>query len=113
MSLWPRTLEDLAFSLFREWRREIMREDSEVDYTGLVDAFMISVVVGRLLLGWGWMGATLALGLEVPRNIAASDGFGTPVAIILVTFLFAILVGVLSAMVVSRNGRVASHPIKV
>src|SRR4029078_8346552 len=43
---WLRTVKDLTFSLPREWRREALSANGELDYTGLVDAFMITLVVG-------------------------------------------------------------------
>ena len=53
IAFWIRTLKDISFSVPLEWRREMERPDCQVDYTGLVDAFMITIVVGTNLIGWG------------------------------------------------------------
>ena len=98
--LWLRTLKDLALSLTREWRQEMILPDSEIDYPGLADSFMISVVVGTLLLGWGWAGATVALDLRPPYNFLLAGA---------VTLAMAVAIGVLCAKIVARHGR-REHP---
>jgi hypothetical protein len=102
MSFCLRTLKDLLFSLMREWRKEPRFTDSAVDMTGLVDAFVVSFVVGTNLLGWGWIGATIALNLTLPRLLSYRNW----VAIVLagvVTISLAALVGILSALAVRSN----------
>ena len=59
---WIETVKDLATSVPREWHREVCREDNSIDYTGLADAIMCSLVVGTLLLGWGLAGRMLRTG---------------------------------------------------
>src|SRR6185436_204077 len=63
-SFWLRTCKDLAISLPREWHREWTAADSEIDFTGLVDLILISVVVGSNLIGWGWLAASVTLHLD-------------------------------------------------
>src|SRR4051812_24857015 len=60
---WLRTIKDLCVSIPREWRRELTAPDSAIDFTGIVDAFMVSVVVGSNLIGWGWGAAAITLHL--------------------------------------------------
>ena len=93
---WLRTLKDLVVSLIHEWRQEMILPDSEIDYPGLADSFMISVVVGTLLLGWGWTGATVALDLRPPYNFLLAA---------IVTLAMAVGIGILCARVVRRHGR--------
>jgi len=99
--LWLEVLKDCCAAVPREWRREIEREDGEIDYTGIADAFMVSLVVGTLLLGWGWAGATVTLGLNLEPGI-----FGGPSTIVLaalVTLGMAVLVGIISVLAVTRR----------
>jgi hypothetical protein len=111
-SLWLQTLKDLFFSLPREWRRETAFMDSEIDYTGLVDRFMISVVVGTNLLGWGWAVAAVALKLTVP-HIMEYRGTAAMVLAGVVTLAMAALIGILCSLVVGRSGRPEGTRIKV
>jgi hypothetical protein len=92
---WMETVKDLATSIPREWHREFCREDNSIDYTGLADAVMCSIVVGTLLLGWGLLGACFALRVGVP---AAGSLFA------FVTIATAILVGVLAKYAAARSG---------
>jgi len=92
---WIETVKDLATSIPREWNREICRADSSIDYTGLADAIMCSIVVGSLLLSWGWMGARFARVLGVPEA-------GLLFAV--VTVGTAVLVGVLAKFAAARSG---------
>jgi len=92
---WLETVRDLTTSIPREWRREFCREDSSIDYTGLADAIMCSIVVGTLLLGWGWMGARFARALGVPAS-------GVPFAFAMLAT--AVLVGVLAKFAAARSG---------
>ncbi|HLQ79038.1 MAG TPA: hypothetical protein VK210_16890 [Terriglobia bacterium] len=94
--LWVETLKDIAVSVPREWRREFYRDDSAIDYTGLIDAFMCTVVAGTLLLGWGFMGATFV------RHFGPSAGL----SFIFATLAIASLVGVLSTFAAARSGRI-------
>ena len=56
---WLRTFGDFAISLPREWQREVADPDSEIDYPGLADSVMLSMVVGANLLGLGSMAALM------------------------------------------------------
>jgi hypothetical protein len=99
LQVWLRTFMDLIVTIPREWRREMLRVDSEIDFRGLSDAIMVTSVVGTLLLGWGWTGAVLALDLKTPI-------LWTPAAVILVVFVtcvVAVLIGMVSALFVARN----------
>lgn len=78
---WVRTFLDLAFSIPREWQRQITTADREIDYPGLADTVMLLIVVGMNAVGLGSMGRL--------------TGF--------ITFVLAILIGLLSAMVVVRT----------
>lgn len=95
-------LADLALSIPREWRREISRSDSEVDYTGLADSFSITAVVGTLLLAWGWTAANIALG--GPEGIVGA---------VIATFVAAIIIGILCAAVVARKSRIEAPRIRI
>jgi hypothetical protein len=53
---WFRTLTDITFSLLREWHREVMARDRDVDYPGLADSVMLAIVVGMNLVGLCSMG---------------------------------------------------------
>jgi hypothetical protein len=92
---WIETVKDLATSIPREWHREFCREDNSIDYTGLADAVMCSIVVGTLLLGWGLVGAFFALHFGVPK-VGPLFAF--------VTIATAILVGVLAKYAAARSG---------
>jgi hypothetical protein len=94
-SFWLETVKDLATSIPREWHREFCREDNSIDYTGLADAVMCSIVVGTLLFGWGLLGACFALRVGVPEA-----GFLFAV----VTIATAVLVGVLAKFAAARSG---------
>jgi hypothetical protein len=95
-ALWLRTLKDLALSLTREWNREIKLADSEIDYTGLADCFMISAVVGMLLLGWGST-ALVVLNLRPLSNLIVAG---------ILTCAMAAVMGIVFARIVSRYGRI-------
>jgi hypothetical protein len=112
------TLRDLACSIPREWRREITRIDSEIDYPGLADRFMVSIVVGTNLLGWGWTGATIALDVTVQRNSPASQLTSSTEGIVAVGLLaltvgLAVFIGALSALIVARSRPPEHHRIKI
>ena len=111
--LWGEALKDLFVSAPREWRREICREDSEIDYTGLADTFICSLVVGTLLLGWGVMGATFARNLEVMEGSRFFQGPAAGILFTLIMFATALLVGVLGTLVAARSGRVDSTSSKL
>jgi hypothetical protein len=110
--LWIRTAKDIAVSAVAEWRSELDRSDRELDYTGLVDAFMITVVVGTNLIGWGSFAASIMLHVTLPRitqywNTAATILIGV------VTLLLAGLIGTVFAVIVGRSGRTDIPHIKV
>jgi hypothetical protein len=112
ISLWLQAVEDLVVSVPREWKREIAREDCDIDFHGLVDAVIIAFVVGPLLLGWGWAGAVVALNL----SDVSWDAWRNPVAMGLaaaVASLMGIVIGVLSAAFVARYGAIDRPRIKV
>jgi hypothetical protein len=94
-ALWLRTLKDLVLSLTREWCREMSLPDSEIDYPGLADCFMISMVVGTLLLGWG-SAALVALNLRPLLNFIAGG---------IVTCALAAVIGIVFARIVARYTR--------
>jgi hypothetical protein len=94
-ALWLRTLRDFLVSVVHEWQREITLPDSEIDYPGLADLFMITVVVGTNLLVWGWTAATVTLRLETWSS-AAIGLTG------IVTFVFAAAIGVFCAKLVAH-----------
>jgi hypothetical protein len=110
--LWFRTVQDLVLSIAREWRREVTFIDSELDVTGLIDAFMVSMVVGTILLSWGWMGAVVALNLTVPQLMEYRNSAAFVLAGI-VMLAVAALIGILSAMIVARSGRTKRTRINV
>jgi hypothetical protein len=92
---WIETMRDLATSVPREWHREFCREDNSIDYTGLADAAMCSIVVGTLLLGWGFLGACFVLRLRAPE---AGSLFA------FVTLVTAVLVGIIAKYAAARSG---------
>jgi len=94
-SFWIETMKDLATSIPREWHREFCREDNSIDYTGLADAAMCSIVVGTLLLGWGLVGAFFALHFGAPEA-----GF----VFAFVTLATAVLVGIIAKYAAARSG---------
>jgi len=105
-AFWIGALKDFAVSLPREWRREIQREDSEIDYTGITDAVMVSSVVCPLLLWWGWTSTVILLDLDpAAQDILLWSAEGV-FFIALATLAMACLVGVLSAMAAARTGRI-------
>jgi len=112
LAFWLRTMKDLALSIPAEWRREMERPDSEVDYTGLVDAFMITVVVGTNLIGWGSLGAAVMVNWTMP-GIMGYWNTAANILIGIVTFPMAGLIGTVFALVVSRIGRTELPHIKV
>jgi len=94
-SFWIETVKDLTTSIPREWHREFCREDNSIDYTGLADAVMCSIVVGTLLLGWGLLGACFALHQRVPE---------VGLLFALVTIATAVLVGIIAKYAAGRSG---------
>jgi len=98
------TLKDAALSIPAEWRREIERPDCELDYTGLADAFMITIVVGTNLIGWGGFGAAVVLHLTLP-GIMQYWSNAAALLIGIFTVPLAALIGALFALVVARLGR--------
>ena len=103
-----RMLMDLAFSLPREWRREVWSLDVNLDYTGLADAFMITVVVGTNLIGWGAAGAAFAVGLTGIMEYSQS---AATVLLGIMTVPIAAIIGILSAVIVARVSRVECNRI--
>lgn len=103
-TFWLRTIKDVALSIPAEWRREMERPDREVDYTGLADAFMITVVVGTNLIGWGSFGAAVMLHWTLP-GIMDYWNSATAILIGIVTLTMAGLIGTILTLVVARIGR--------
>jgi hypothetical protein len=112
LAFWLRTVQDLSLSLVVEWRQEIERPQSEIDYTGLVDLFMISVVVGTNLIGWGSFGAAIFLHEALPGLMEYWSSTAA-ILVCLVTLGFAGLIGTLLAVIVARTGRTNLPHIKV
>jgi hypothetical protein len=112
LAFWLRTVQDLSVSLVQEWRQEIEHPQSEIDYTGLVDLFMVSVVVGTNLIGWGSFGAAIFLQSTLPRLMEYWPSTAT-MLICLVTLGFAGLFGTILAIIVARAGRTNLPHIKV
>ncbi|MBI4475391.1 MAG: hypothetical protein HY646_22190 [Acidobacteria bacterium] len=107
---WWRTLRDVASSVLEQWREDTSRFDSELDVSGLADAFMITIVVGTNLMVWGWTGAVVTLG-----ELHAGYGFWSIEAMTLTAIVavsLAVLLGVLSTSLVARNPRIERHRIK-
>ena len=100
---WIRALNDLGFSLFREWRRATVPVDGQVDYTGLADAFMITLVVGTNLIGWGAASAAFAVGLT---GIMSYSRSAANVLLGVMTLPMAAMIGIASALIVARVSRV-------
>jgi hypothetical protein len=102
---WLQTVGDLACSIALEWRREIVQQRN-IDYPGLADAIMVSIVVGTNLLVWGWTGASVALEVMTSGNPAANSPARTGghghLGLILFTVTLALLIGGISALVVAR-----------
>ena len=113
LAFWFRTVQDLLLSLAVEWRRELEHPQSEVDYTGLMDLFMVSVVVGTNLIGWGSFGAAIFLHSTIPGLMEYWPSTATIILIALVTLGFAGLIGTILALIVARTGRTNSPHIKV
>lgn len=110
--VWFRALLDLAGTIPQEWRREIASPDNEIDYTGLADFFMVGVVVGSNLLGWGWMGAVVALHLTAP-NIMQYWNAATILLTAAVTLGLAVGLGLLAAVIAERSSRTENTRIPV
>jgi hypothetical protein len=108
VSLWMRTLADLARSLSREWRNEFVMADGELDYTGIADAFMITIVAGTNLLGWGAAGSALAVGVTGLFEYSQS---AANVLLGLMTLPMAAFIGIVSALIVARVSRVECNRI--
>ncbi len=100
------TIPDVALSIPREWRREAAQEDCEIDYTGMMDLFMVSVVAGANLIGWGWTGTSWAL---------ETIGYRPSATLLtgLLTLALAALFGVLSVLFFERTSRTECTRIKV
>jgi hypothetical protein len=116
---WLVTLKDLAVSIPREWRRELTAEDSAIDFTGIMDAIVVSIVVGSNLIGWGWLAAAFTLRLTTVSDLLNPD-FGSTswytiamILMVVVTIAMAALIGMLSALIVGRIGRPQGTRIKV
>jgi hypothetical protein len=105
-AFWTETIKDFAVSIPREWRREIQREDSKIDYTALTDAVMVSSVVGPLLLWWGWIATVILLDLRPNAQSALLWNPAGIFLIVLATLAMACMVGVVSAMAAARTGRI-------
>jgi len=106
VAFWFQSITDLFISVPREWRREFLRPDSDIDYTGLADAIMVSIVAGTLLLGWGMAGASFAIEIGV---ISGKSIFWKPAAGVLFAVLtlgIGVMVGVLSTWAAARSGRI-------
>jgi len=110
--VWLRTLTDFSGSLGREWRRELVLIEPEIDYTGLADSFMVTVVVGTILLGWGWVAAAIVLNITIPHIFEYYASLATILAVV-VTISMAALIGIISALIVSRSGRPERNRIRV
>jgi hypothetical protein len=110
--VWCRTLTDLSNSLGREWRRELILMEPEIDYTGLADSFIVTVIVGTILLGWGWVAAVIVLNITTPHIFEYYASLATILAVV-VTISMAALIGILSALVVGRSGRPERNRIRV
>ena len=121
LSFWLATFKDLAISLLREWNREWTAPDSQIDFTGIVDFILVSIVVGFNLMGWGWLAAAVTLhvdatmGPSLSPQLTASYWYTIALTLLFaVTFIsMAALIGILSALVVGRMGRPQDTHIKV
>jgi len=109
-SFWIETLRDIAISVPREWGREIRREDSEIDFTGLTDAVMVAGVAGPILLGLGWMTTVLLLSLDPHAQETLWWSSVGILLMVLSTLAMSCLVGVLSTMAAARTGRIDTTP---
>jgi hypothetical protein len=105
-------LTDFSSSLGREWRRELVLVEPEIDYTGLADSFIVTVVVGTILLGWGWVAAVFVLNITTPHIFEYYASLATILAVV-VTISMAALIGMLSALIVGRSGRPERNRIRV
>jgi hypothetical protein len=105
-AFWRDALKDFVVSVPREWRREIRCGRTAIDSTLVLDAIMVSSVVGPLLLWWGWTTTVVLLGLDPEaQNILLWSPAGL-FLIAVATLAMAFLVGVLSAMAAARTGRI-------
>ena len=111
-AFWLRTIKDLVLSLPREWRREALTAaNGELDYTGVADAFMITVVVGTHLLGWGVAGSAVALrSLSLTGLFTFSRSAGN-VFLGVMTLPMAALIGIVCALIAARLSRVECNRI--
>lgn len=119
-AFWLATCKDLAISLPREWHREWTAADSQIDYTGIVDFILVSVIVGSNLMGWGWLAAAMTLHVNASMgellNPQLTANYWYTIALSLlfvVTVAMAALIGILCAVVVGRMGRPQNTHIKV
>ena len=109
-TFWIDTLRDLAVSVPREWRREVQREDSAIDYTGLTDALMVTSVAGPMLLWLGWIVTVIFLDLDPHAQDALRWSTAAVLIIPLASLAMSCLVGVLSTMAAARTGRIDTTP---
>jgi hypothetical protein len=109
-AFWIDTLRDLVVSVPREWGREIQREDSAIDYTGLTDALMVTSVVVPMLLWLGWAVTVILLDLDPHAQDTLRWSTVAVILIVLATLAMSCLVGVLSTMAAARTGRIDTTP---
>jgi hypothetical protein len=109
-TFWLEALRDLVVSVPREWRREIQREDSAIDYTGLTDALMVSSVAIPMLLWLGWMVTVIFLDLDPHAQDTLRWSTAAVFLIVLATLAMSCLVGVLSTLAAARTGRIDTTP---
>ena len=93
--LWIRVVKDLAFSIPLEWQREVSSLKGDIDYTGLADSVMLSLVVGINALGLCWI--SIVFGIDPAVRHGVTDLLGV------ITLSLAILIGLLSAFAMIRN----------
>ena len=110
--VWLRTLTDFSGSLGHEWRRELVLIEPEIDYTGLADSFIVTLIVGTILLGWGWVAAVIVLNITIPHLFEYYASLATILAVV-VTISMAALIGIISALIVGRSGRPERNRIRV
>jgi hypothetical protein len=106
IAFWIDTLSDFVVSVPREWRREFQRSRAPIDSTLVLDAIMVSSVVGPLLLWWGWIATVLLLDLDPEAQDILLWRPAAVLLTVLATLAMACLVGVLSAMAAARTGRI-------
>ena len=72
--LWTQTFGDILLSIPKEWLRDTLHHDGaiDIDYTGMADTFMITLVAGTNLIAWGifsafviWRSALMILPMAV------------------------------------------------